>query len=696
MCLSQLTASLLPVFVLGSGPNTQPAGPSMPIGNGLPGAVAPRIVSTPVHHWQDFDRDGRRDVYVQMPGGGDRLLQSRGSAGFGDVTALMGLSTSMQASSVQRVDLDADGLSDLLLLTAEGRIRLLHNAAATFVDVTEASGLVDDAPVVSLEWLESEQNGPGDLHVLTETSDRVYENQGGGQFVISRLPAGSIGFSSSLGTAPGGTYSSAAASACFPSIGDQAISGACLQASSAPAAGKLYPLSSKLFVSPAGDVGMGTLSPTAKLDVDGTIRSRSGGVRFPDGTLQSTAQLVGPQGPPGATGATGATGPQGPPGAQGASGPAGATGPQGPVGPQGLTGATGAQGPQGSAGPQGPPGPTQWAANGSSISYSAGNVGIGTASPIHPLTIQAGPFGGYGPVQTDGVLTVGTYVGGSEYAGWFGTQSNHDLAFFTNNSGSLMMIKTDGRVGIGTTTPSSRLSVVDSSSAGTAVAANSTGPACTGVWAYALGNYAYGVEAVGNGVYGIGVRGDASGTNGTGVWGNGAQTGVMGAAADSSAYGVYSWGNFAASGTKAFQIDHPLDPENKLLNHYCTEAPEPLNVYSGVVVLESNGGAMIELPEYFGSINTDFRYQLTPIGAPMPNLFVAQEVSDNRFQIAGGVPRMKVSWNVSGVRNDLWVRTHGAPVEPLKSEEARGKYVQPELYGQPPERGMHYRPTHHA
>jgi hypothetical protein len=156
---------------------------------------------------------------------------------------------------------------------------------------------------------------------------------------------------------------------------------------------------------------------------------------------------------------------------------------------------------------------------------------------------------------------------------------------------------------------------------------------------------------------------------------------------------VYSGGNFAASGTKAFRIDHPLDPENKLLNHYCSEAPEPLNVYGGVVVLDPKGCATIELPAYCTAINRDFRYQLTPIGASMPDLFVAAKVADGRFEIAGGVAGKEVSWSLSGVRDDLWVRTHGAPVETMKDESSRGLYLHPELYGAPPERAMHARPA---
>jgi hypothetical protein len=288
-------------------------------------------------------------------------------------------------------------------------------------------------------------------------------------------------------------------------------------------------------------------------------------------------------------------------------------------------------------------------------------------------------------------VRVGTYVGGSQYAGWYGTQSNHDLAFFTNNGNAQMMLKTNGKVGINTTSPSARLTIVESADSADTLSLDSLGVGAHGLRATATGSFGQGVLASASGQGGRGVYGLAPGTFGTGVYGEGSNTGVTGQTTGGG-FGVYSVGNSGATGTKSFQIDHPLDPENKLLNHYCTEAPEPLNVYSGVVVLERSGGATIELPAYCEEINKDFRYQLTPIGAPMPGLFVVEKVAQNRFRIAGGAPGMEVSWSVSGVRNDLWVRTHGAPVEPAKRAEERGMYLQPELYGLPPERGIHHRP----
>jgi hypothetical protein len=133
-----------------------------------------------------------------------------------------------------------------------------------------------------------------------------------------------------------------------------------------------------------------------------------------------------------------------------------------------------------------------------------------------------------------------------------------------------------------------------------------------------------------------------------------------------------------------FRIDHPTDPANKYLNHSSVASPEMKNVYDGVVELDADGAARVELPEWFGELNEDFRYQLTPIGASAPGLYVAQEIADNRFEIAGGEPNTKVSWQVTGIRQERWVADR-FEVEEQKASEERGCYLRPELFGQPEE-----------
>lgn len=141
-------------------------------------------------------------------------------------------------------------------------------------------------------------------------------------------------------------------------------------------------------------------------------------------------------------------------------------------------------------------------------------------------------------------------------------------------------------------------------------------------------------------------------------------------------------GNLSATGTKNFRIDHPLDPANKYLLHAAVESSEVLNLYSGNVVLDPSGEAVVQLPDWFEVINKDFRYQLTSIGAPGRDLYVAEEVSGGHFKIAGGNPGSKVSWQVSGVRNDAWEKAHPMQVEADKGAD-RGHYLTPELYGAP-------------
>jgi hypothetical protein len=146
----------------------------------------------------------------------------------------------------------------------------------------------------------------------------------------------------------------------------------------------------------------------------------------------------------------------------------------------------------------------------------------------------------------------------------------------------------------------------------------------------------------------------------------------------------------------AFRIDHPLDPANKYLSHSFVESPDMKNVYDGVVVLDDKGEAEIELPDWFGALNKEFRYQLTAIGAPAPNLYIAEEISDgvtnysnnSRFKVAGGISGMKVSWQVTGIRKDPYANAHRIPVEEDKPAKERGYYTYPELYGQPEERGI--------
>jgi hypothetical protein len=212
---------------------------------------------------------------------------------------------------------------------------------------------------------------------------------------------------------------------------------------------------------------------------------------------------------------------------------------------------------------------------------------------------------------------------------------------------------------------------------------------------------------------GYGVRGYSD--RGTGVYGwSNSGVGVYGASyiRGEDNYAAYLDGRVYIRGPLhkpggSFKIDHPLDPANKYLHHSFVESPDMKNVYDGVIALDNKGEAEIYLPDWFGALNKDFRYQLTAIGAPGPNLYIAEEISytttdyssssnnennnhnnNNRFKVAGGISGMKVSWQVTGIRKDPWANAHRIQVEEDKSAEERGYYIYPDLYDQPEENGI--------
>jgi collagen type VII alpha len=129
------------------------------------------------------------------------------------------------------------------------------------------------------------------------------------------------------------------------------------------------PDSTRFAVSNTGRVGVGvTPDATVALSVD------TSGIKFGDGTIQTTASISG------ATGATGigATGATGVAGADGATGSTGATGVAGVAGVDGATGATGVAGNDGATG-----------ATGIGIDGATGATGLagatGLTSPAAPL-----------------------------------------------------------------------------------------------------------------------------------------------------------------------------------------------------------------------------------------------------------------------------------------------------------------------
>ncbi len=197
-----------------------------------------------------------------------------------------------------------------------------------------------------------------------------------------------------------------------------------------------------------------------------------------------------------------------------------------------------------------------------------------------------------------------------------------------------------------------------------------------------------------------GVVGECTSMNGNGVAGianiGTVAYGIFGQS--TAGYAGYFAGKVQVVGTLiksggSFKIDHPLDPANKYLYHSFVESPDMMNVYNGVVTTDARGYAVVVMPEWFETLNRDFRYQLTVVDQGDSDEFVQAKIvgggmRDGQFSVRTSAPSTMVSWQVTGIRQDAWANAHRIPVEEEKPESERGHYLHPELYGRGPEVAM--------
>jgi hypothetical protein len=267
---------------------------------------------------------------------------------------------------------------------------------------------------------------------------------------------------------------------------------------------------------------------------------------------------------------------------------------------------------------------------------------IDLTGPVGPTgaTGPQGPQGPQGPAGAAGLTSVST-------------DSN-----FTGNgtSGSPLALAANVSL-LGTLTTADQI-LTDSEDAISAVSATTSYIDGNGVFGYAPGSDGYGVFADG-GYFGI----YAEGTNKAGDF----------------AGDVYVSGTLSKAGG-SFKIDDPIDPENKYLSHSFVESPDMMNIYNGNVVTDNSGTAVVTMPDWFDSLNRDFRYQLTPIGQ-QAQAWIATEIENKQFSIRTDKPNVKVSWMVTGIRQDAWANAHRIPVEEEKTDSDKGHYLHPELFG---------------
>src|SRR6266511_3850038 len=279
--------------------------------------------------------------------------------------------------------------------------------------------------------------------------------------------------------------------------------------------------------------------------------------------------------------------------------------------------------------------------------------------------------------STSGVGVEGYSVNG--YGGWFdGANGVYANAHDSTGDGGVFAGRT-GVAGFGTS--------------GTGVYGHST----SAVGIHGASSYSYGVQGSSqqsDGVHGEGYLSGVAGASpsGDGIYGE-----------TTSGYAGYFVGNVGITGTctgctgpSSLQIDHPLDPAHKYLQHAGVASSDQLDLYSGNAVTDGRGFATVLLPRWFQALNRSFRYQLTIVGRSFARAIVWKEIAHNRFTIRTDQPKVKVSWLVTGIRHDRYANKHRGPVEVQKPTKEQGKYLHPELYGKPKAEGIGYHKARRA
>ena len=407
-----------------------------------------------------------------------------------------------------------------------------------------------------------------------------------------------------------------------------------------------------IFEDKNGNVGIGTDAPAGKLTVAGTVQSTSGGFKFPDGSVQTTSASRSLSGVAHDQSLIGDGTPAMPVG----------------IAPGGITNVDMAIGSV--AAPNISAGQVVKSLNGARDDVSL----IGGAN----VTVVPVVTAGTAPVITGLIISAPDVI----------TSVAHDASLAGNGAGgsplgvALPLSLSGSASGSGI----ALVTVHNSASSNHGIEGDG-GPAGAGVVGNG-GDFNSDIGAAGPGLFAFGGDNSGNGAGGPGIlaipgnFSNGKRQGLAGDFR----------GDVAVAGTitkagGSFKIDHPIDPSNKYLYHSFVESPDMKNIYDGIAALDAAGEATVELPEWFGALNRDFRYQLTCIGGFAP-VYIAAKISNNRFRIAGGLPGMEVSWQVTGIRQDPWANAHRIPVEEDKSEAERGYYLHPELFGQSAEKAI--------
>lgn len=158
--------------------------------------------------WIDYDNDGDLDLFVPNRSGANKLFQNDHGE-FSDVSEEIGLADPRHSVGACWLDIEKDGDLDLFVTNMEGESdALFQNDGGLFQDVAMSSGVgikgrTEDEGGVGCAVGDFDNDGDFDIFLAAYGEDRLYRNNGRGQFENIAVDAGMLGTTYTVGASWG-------------------------------------------------------------------------------------------------------------------------------------------------------------------------------------------------------------------------------------------------------------------------------------------------------------------------------------------------------------------------------------------------------------------------------------------------------------------------------------------------------------
>ncbi len=293
-----------------------------------------------------------------------------------------------------------------------------------------------------------------------------------------------------------------------------------------------------------------------------------------------------------------------------------------------------------------------------------GNLGLGTVTPSNLLHLKGGTLE-IEKSDSSKHLTIDENS--------IRTTTSNDLSIFTNsNSNQLVLEQANGRVGIGTSSPSYNLDVVDNAADHNYVAVTNTTAGTSSLAGFRLQSQTANALIIGHADnrtvsrYGITLAGYTEMLSSTGngmIIGNSHGAPLIFGTANVERMRILADGKVGIGTTtpsttlevngvisataKSFNIPHPLYKDKRLV-HGSLEGPEHGIYIRGTIETEEKG-CLVELPEYWSAMCEDYTVQLTPHG---PYTVYIKEKLKDKVMIECLQKKFKFDYYIVGARTD--------------------------------------------